>query len=491
MSNAANKRKWLPAEEDTFIRIWSENLDLYRSGKKQMEVCRLLEDEFRYEGIEINALGIKTKMDSFKRKFFNIAKGDEKLQTRKWRHYKTLDTIFGSQLKELEDSGDSNGPVAKQSKKSRSSKTNNSDQPFNLVYVDELNGLLLDEEDCTPPSSSTSEIYQEPPVKKKKRSAVEQEPPAKQQKSSNAANFKQSGGNSKPRSLYTKAGKLRQPKRPRRNWTIEEEVTFIEVWKNYVGDLLGEGKKKADIYRAMKKELQSHGVGLDKIASDFKAKVESLKRVFKSEHETYGAKSEWIHYAKLVDVVGPLNGILIETHNDSSSSSDDWFRNETKPESPSQFPDPLEEQQEQEANESDGSFCWVLDNSTEEAAEPPSSHPEPPSDSPSNQFLDPTLQDVEYSPVQSSQISELNDADDIDSDNPKDYVPDFEETEETPQELDDSPSSQKQKSVEQFTHFVAKELLVLNDDLLLEAKRCIYDVLCKMEHKRLQLNKKT
>ncbi|SPP81116.1 uncharacterized protein LOC117583443 [Drosophila guanche] len=483
MSNLAHKRKWLPAEEDTFIRIWSENLDLYRSGKKQMEVCRLLEDEFRYEGIEINALGIKTKMDSFKRKFFNIARGDEKLQTRKWRHYKTLDTIFGSQLKELEESGDSNEPVPKQSRKSRSSKTNNADQPFNLVYVDELNGLLLDEEDCTPPSSSTSEIYQEPPVKKKKRSVVEQEPPAKQQKSNNAAHSKQSGANSKPRSQYTKAGKLRQPKRPRRNWTIEEEVQFIEVWKNYVGDLLGEGKKKADIYRAMKKELQSHGVGLDKIASDFKAKVESLKRVFKSEHETYGAKSEWIHYAKLVDVVGPLNGILIETHNDSSSSSDDWFRNETKPESPSQFPDPLEEQQEQEANESDsGSFCWVLDNSTEEAA-------------PSNQFLDPTLPDDEYSPVhspvQSSQISELNDADDNDSDNPKDYVPDFEEKEEAPQELDDIPSRQKKKSVEQFTNFVAKELLVLNDDLLLEAKRHIYDVLCKMEHKRLLLNKKT
>ncbi|XP_022212511.2 uncharacterized protein LOC111067631 [Drosophila obscura] len=480
----ANKRKWMPADEDTFIRIWSENLDLYRAGKKQMEICRLLEDEFRYEGIEINAVGIKMKMDSFKRKYFNIAKGDEKLQTRKWRHYKTLDTIFGSQFKELEESGDSNEPIAKQPRKTRSSKTNSLDKPFNQVYVDECSGLLLDEEDCTPSSSSTSDVCHEPPVKKQK-SEGQPQPPAKQQKSSNAAN-------SKPSSLYTKAGKLRQPKRPRRNWTIEEEVTFIEVWKNYVGDLLGEGKKKADIYRAMRSELQKYGVGLDKIASDFKAKVESLKRTFKAEHDTFGAKSEWIHYAKLVDVVGPLNGILIETTNDASSSSDDWFANETKTESPSQFPDPLEEQQEQYGNDSDGSFCWVLDKATEEAAEVPTIHPEPPSDSASNEFLEHTPPDDEYSPVQSPmQFSEFNEACNNDSDNYKGYVPDSEETEETSKELGDNPSSHKQKSVEQFTQFVAKELLVLNDDLLLEAKRCIYDVLCNMERKQLQLNKKT
>ncbi|XP_003736299.3 uncharacterized protein [Drosophila pseudoobscura] len=483
-----SKRKWLPAEEDTFIRIWSDNLDLYRSGKTQIEICRLLEDEFRFEGIEINPVGIKMKMNSFKRKYFHIAKGDEKLQTRKWRHFKTLETIFGTQLKELEESFDSDETVAKQTRKTRSRKTNIPDnKPFNQVYVDECTSLLLDEEDCTPPSSSTSEVYQEPSAKKQKINEDRQEPPAKQHSSSNAKNSKQSVQNSKPNSLYTKAGKLRQPKRPRRNWTIEEEVTFIEVWKNYVGDLLGEGKKKADIYRAMKNELQTYGVGLDKIPSDVKAKMESLKRTFKSEHEIYGANSEWIHYAKLVDVVGPLNGILIETHHDTSSSSDDWFPNKMKAESRSQFPDPLEEQKQQDANDSDDSFCWVL----EEAAEAPSSHPEPPSDSATNQLLEHT--DEGCSPVESPvDFSEFNNANNNDSETCKDYMQDLEETEETDESTeqpDDNPSSHKQKSVEQFTQFVAKELLVLDDDLFLEAKRCIYDVLHNMERKQLKLNK--
>ncbi|XP_017143438.1 uncharacterized protein LOC108156476 [Drosophila miranda] len=468
-----SKRKWLPTEEDTFIRIWFDNLDLYRRGKKQIEICRLLEDEFRFEGIEINPEGIKMKMDSFKRKYFHIAKGYAKLQTRKWRHFKTLETILGTQLKELEESVDSNETVA--------------NNPFNQVYVDECTSWLLDEEDCTPPSSSTSEVYQEPSEKKQKINEDRQESPAKQHTSSNAKNSKQSVQNSKPSSLYTKAGKLRQPKRPRRNWTIEEEVTFIEVWKNYVGDLLGEGKKKADIYRAMKKELQTYGVGLDKIASDVKAKMESLKRTFKSEHETFGAKSEWIHYAKLVDVVGPLNGILIETHHDTSSSSDDWFPNKMKAESRSQFPDPLKEQKQQDANDSNDSFCWVL----EEAAEAPSSHPEPPSDSATNQFLEHT--DEECSPVQSPvHFSEFNNASNKDSETCKDYMQDLEETEEadeSPKQPDDNPSSHKQKSVKQFTQFVAKELLVLDDDLFLEAKRCIYNVLYNMERKQLKLNK--
>lgn len=49
----------------------------------------------------------------------------------------------------------------------------------------------------------------------------------------------------------------------------------------------------------------------------------------------------------------------------------------------------------------------------------------------------------------------------------------------------------KRGLVEEFSQYVTKELSVLNDDLLIEAMRKIYNIICLMQMKQNEMNKKT
>lgn len=66
----ASRRKWQPSEEDCFIDIWKQHLYLFESGRKLVEIYVELQAHFREVGIDISAQGIKSKMETFKRKYF-------------------------------------------------------------------------------------------------------------------------------------------------------------------------------------------------------------------------------------------------------------------------------------------------------------------------------------------------------------------------------------------------------------------------------------
>lgn len=55
----------------------------------------------------------------------------------------------------------------------------------------------------------------------------------------------------------------------------------------------------------------------------------------------------------------------------------------------------------------------------------------------------------------------------------------------------EKPAGDRQRAAEEFGQFVTKELAVLNDDLLIEAKRRIYNIICNLQMKQNDLNKLT
>lgn len=65
----AFKRKWSSTEEDLFINLWAHNLHLFKSGKKLVDIYEILSEYLQEDGIEITAKGVKSKMESLKRKY--------------------------------------------------------------------------------------------------------------------------------------------------------------------------------------------------------------------------------------------------------------------------------------------------------------------------------------------------------------------------------------------------------------------------------------
>ncbi|KAH8294921.1 hypothetical protein KR018_004337, partial [Drosophila ironensis] len=383
----ASKRKWLPCEEDRFIEVWYHNLHLFESGRKLVDIYRILSLHFREVGIEIGVQGIKSKMESIKRKYMNLYHSDPSDQSSAWRHYDTMSVIMGDVPKAA---GQGRGAL-----ETEPQKKSTPGSPFYPGYMEECSLDVFKNEEGSRLVGPTT-------VNKK---------PQRASKQSSA------------------------PMKSRRSWRLDEEAVFLDVWEKYAMDILGE-RKNLDVYADMQSELERRGIFLKPI--DIKAKIESLKRTFRVQRDTLGDKSEWIHYQKVKMAMNPVEfgkfGAPHNTDNTSSSEEDAPWISEPLPQAD------------------------IL----------PSLHcaPELQNGAPCHE-----LADLELGPCGVDVI--------IESPEPHASAP------------ENNPPFDKQKLTEEFSQFVTKELAVLNDDLLIEAKRRIYNVICLMQMKQTELRKKT
>ncbi|KAH8367303.1 hypothetical protein KR200_005288, partial [Drosophila serrata] len=381
----SSRRKWQPSEEDCFIEIWKNNLYLFDSRKKLVEIYAELQKYFREVGIDITGQVIKSKMESLKRKYFNLLHANRDDQSSSWEHFDTMAAIISATSKGMSKDPDWDDVNSHR-------KTLLGDGPFNSVYVEECTKYIFKNEDGKRSKKNTAE---------KKRQRVKKTP-AKQ----------------------------------RRFWYAAEEITFVNVWEQFNSELLSE-RKKMDVYKDMEQELS--GLGLHVTPNDIKSKMESLTRTYRAQRKSAGDKSQWIHYAKLAILLSPLEPITFEPFPDTSSSSDDdlpWL-SEMEPK------------------------VELIDNPTNS------------SDSAVHQFEDynqpypssPSI-DIDFSP--SLKVERTENLGQI-----------------------ERPASERQAATEEFGQFVTKELAVLNDDFLIEAKRRIYNIICTMQMKQNDLNKLT
>ncbi|XP_032576349.1 uncharacterized protein LOC116801392 [Drosophila sechellia] len=404
-----SRRKWDASEEDRFIDIWIHNLHLFEPGKKLTETYAQLEPYFRDVGVEINVQGIKSKMESLKRKYFNLLHSDQEDQSITWRHFDAMALVVRASANEVKDSEwkDYTQP-AKTPHKTRSSiymknpaQRIKYETPFKTVFVDESAVNYFDDEEM---------------------------PNAK-----------------RVRKRFSKSSNVRI--KGRRVWQPAEECIFVDVWEKFASHIQSD-RKKMDVYKDMHNELQLRGVGI--LPGDIKSKIESLMRTFRAQRDSVGDKSEWIHYSKILKIQTPIDFTKLDVFSEHSSSYEDdasWFKElEPKPD-----PDPI--------------------------SQPPSS-----SDSVVNQFDNKTQ-------LSSPSCSEVCFWSDPEPSHCKVSIEMLDQDESTKQF--ESPSIEKHKAAEEFSQFVTKELAVLNDDLLIEAKRQIYNIICVMHKEQNEVNKKS
>ncbi|XP_017052328.1 uncharacterized protein LOC108095672 isoform X2 [Drosophila ficusphila] len=403
----SNKRKWLASEEDRFIDIWVHNLHLFTPGKRLMETYTEMEPYFREVGIEISAQGIKSKMETLKRKYFNLLEREDPSTT--WRHFDTMAIVVAGTSKEVKDLEWKD--YTQPSKTTHISRTSvylddraqsqsESEGPFNTVYLEECAGHFFNDE--------------EKPKAKKKR-----------QRFSNTS---------------------RVQAKSRKVWQPAEENVFVDVWEKFACHIHSD-RKKMDVYKDMQNELQQRGLNI--LPGDIKSKIESLTRSFRTQRDTVGDKSEWIHYSKIAQILSPLDLPKFEPFPDPSScsSEDDsaWFK-EMEPKS---NPDHI--------NNFSSSHDNVVNNFEVNAQ------------------LGSSVSSIDYSLI------------DPDPRNCKVSIEILEQDDKI-KPLGNIPLDKK-KSAEEFSQFVTKELAVLNDDLLIEAKRQIYNIICVLQKKQNNVSK--
>uniref|UniRef100_A0A6P4FLH4 Uncharacterized protein LOC108050892 n=1 Tax=Drosophila rhopaloa TaxID=1041015 RepID=A0A6P4FLH4_DRORH len=406
----STRRKWLASEEDRFIDIWVHNLHLFAPGKKLVETYTELEPYFREVGVEINAHGIKSKMESLKRKYFNLLHSDQEDTLNVWRHFDTMAIVVAGSYKDEKDMEwkDYTQPP-KSSHITRSSvymeddgqPRSQSEGPFNTVFLEESASHFFDDE--------------EKPKPKKKRQRF-----------------------SIPTRTQVKA---------RRAWQPAEENIFVDVWEKFSCHIQS-GRKKMDVYKDMQNDLEK--LGLYIVPCDIKSKIESLTRSFRTQRDTVGDKSEWVHYFKIAQILSPTDFTKLEPFPDESSNScseedSEWFKEmELKPK-----PDT-------DTINSNDSVANHFEGSTQ---------PSSPACSLDYSMIDPDPSNCKVS------IEILDQGEEIKS--------------------LESSLIEKENAAEEFSQFVRKELAVLNDDLLIEAKRQIYNIICVLQMKQNEVNKNT
>ncbi|KAH8363303.1 hypothetical protein KR084_008011, partial [Drosophila pseudotakahashii] len=451
-----SRRKWTGSEEDRFIDIWVHNLHLFVPGKKLTNVYTELELYYRDVGIEITAQGVKSKMETLKRKYFTMLHSDDDSNT--WKHFDTMAQIVNSTIKDSKDTEwkDYTKPPKEPPKTSRKKSLVPTIKfqliRFNSVFVDESSPHLFNDEE-------------KPKVKRRRRRI----------KDNNNYNTSKTGGK-------------------RRVWQTAEESKFVDVWRKYGRDLQSD-RKKMDVYKDMHWDLDELGISIS--PNDIKSKIESLTRVFRAHQYSDGDKSEWIHYKKVSQTLSPTESTFepfdepaVQTCSSSEEDSE-WFKEmELKPEiatcgKPSSSNDSV-------VNESDGSIQEEPKNF---------SNPSNFNDSVVNQCdgnIDYDSHDsdssIEFSMVDPDprlcQVS-IEILDQEEASKPIKMLDEELLEHEEPIKTFQSPPSEKLKAAEEFSKFVTKELAVLNDDLLIEAKRQIYNVICALQMKQNKVNKKS
>ncbi|XP_016950828.1 uncharacterized protein LOC108025080 [Drosophila biarmipes] len=429
------RRKWTPSEEDRFIDIWLHNLHLFIPGRKLTYIYSELELYYREVGLEINAQGIKSKMETLKRKYYSMLYSDNEDQSTAWKHFDTMALIVAGSNKEGTDTEwkDYTQP-AKTSRSSRSSVYMDEGSQTQSEYEGNFNSVFLDE--------GSVNLFNE-----------EEKPQPK-----------------RVRRRYSNTSRIRV--KPRRIWTTADESQFVDVWEKFGVDLQSD-RTKMDVYKDMQRELDELGIKI--MPNDIKSKIESLTRTFRAHQHTVGDQSEWIHYPKVNRILTPIDFSKLQNFFDDSSSEEDseWFKKmepkETEPETCSEPP-----------NSTDS-----VDNKIDVSREPEpevSTNCSNSNDSVVNQF---DCSSQPSSPESSIEFSMVES-------NPRRCEVSIEilDEEEAVKPLP-SPPLEKLKAAEDFSQFVTKELAVLNDDLLIEAKRQIYNIICGLQMKQNELNKKS
>ncbi|XP_023163666.2 uncharacterized protein LOC111594546 [Drosophila hydei] len=240
----------------------------------------------------------------------------------------------------------------------------------------------------------------------------------------------------------------------RRFWVLQEEQIFLNVWHKYVRDLRT-AKVKLHVYKEMALELQSQGIKMR--SSDIKAKIESFTRKFRKERDLVGNGSKWIHYAKVCELLNTLQATSLEQYSEHSNidNSCNWFDQDTPPAYPPAYANssldceaieqPLKKAKGNEYDEN----CSVAhsDNAVEDEC-----------------YL-----------VYPENLALVM----------------LHEGQSMEQPVNANETICRPQLTEQFGRFVIKELNMLNDDLLTEAKKRIYDIICIMHMKQMQQNKAT
>ncbi|KAH8326161.1 hypothetical protein KR067_002638, partial [Drosophila pandora] len=376
----ACKRKWSPTEEDQFIHLWAHNLHLFNSGKKLVDIYETLSEYLLAEGIEITAKGVKTKMESLKRKYTNLFHAGRSDQSSIWKHYDTMSILIGDQ------------GFSDQSSLINTLNINHLtvDKTYNSVFLDECCKEFFNDEECNRVNNTSAA------KKRKKRFSKNTTPPLK----------------------------------PRRLWTLDQENIFLDVWQKYAVDILGE-RKNQDVYVDMQHELESFGLFLK--PSDIKAKIESFKRKFRAQKDAAGDQVEWVHYRKVRSALNPLKNQISDVGESSSSDDDKSWLKEAQPQNTSMTSSDDIEQYSQSEESTTANSCDIPD----------------------------------LRHIRSDSKTMALDV-----------------------QLGVKPYN-KRSLVEEFSQYLTKELSVLNDDLLIEAKRKIYNVICLMQMKQNEMNKET
>ncbi|XP_030376373.1 uncharacterized protein LOC115625465 [Scaptodrosophila lebanonensis] len=400
-AHKSNRMVWSPWEEDHFMNLWMAALPGLQSGRKLTHVYKEMAEALKQFGIHVDVLKIKAKMEGNKRKF--KFEHENFGSSSRWKYYSKMVKILSS--------------LEKLSSRGFEPQDHYSDSSFTPHFDEDCATLSFDDDDISDAPDKNEDIYI-------KDSQMSPPPVTKRRKTCASETGKE---------LDFKMGK-------RKCWSPKEEMIFLELWEKNIQELRSE-RVNMDVYKEMALELFSHGIEID--PGKIKAKIESTKRKFRKIRDTEGPESNWVHYEKLVKILGPLESTKQEPFPDctSSSSSNASMSSIYFDESNAVMFEPEDENVQVKASEND------LVSSTEEIIEVP-----PPMKS--NIFV---------------RGEELLKETHVYNDRP-------------PRESFDIKCA-SQKS---FGELVTNEIKMLDQDLLIETKRKIYNIICDMQVKQFE-----
>ncbi|XP_034485148.1 uncharacterized protein LOC117790019 [Drosophila innubila] len=239
----------------------------------------------------------------------------------------------------------------------------------------------------------------------------------------------------------------------RRVWDTKKEEIFLRVWQKHARDLAKKNIEHA--YEYMRSELNDQGIKIT--VAEIKSKMKSLTRTFRKFQKRKDPHTRWIHYTTVAELLKPTTSDLPELpENNECSANAEKLNDEALPSICTKTED----------NPSDDD-CEIVSISDESKAK----------------VLWELFNDKEISIHSSEGIPDLDDAE-------LDMLQDIsiEDTGVTQNSTQIAPESQRTR---EFGEFVIKELSMLSDDLLIEAKRDIYSIICAIQIRQLQANKTT
>ncbi|XP_043863395.1 uncharacterized protein LOC6573207 [Drosophila mojavensis] len=464
------RKLWTSEEEDIFLRIWQNYLVAVNDGRTLTDVCKYLQVEFRNKGIDATVDRIKTKIYSLKRKYNKIIKEPNK--KKQWKNFDRMALIMGY----LEQTQEINYEAREHShSSSQLYKQNN--YCFDEVAPMEYAEVQVEIEDMRTSSSSTTTFVTF-------QKYIE-------------ANEYQTWSTD---STIAAPSAVKKTKPRRKLWGLEEEDIFLDVWKKYLSDLV-RAEIKLSIYKKMAAELKSKGVHIR--CYDINTKIQSFIRKFSKERNKPDSCSKWVHYAKVREMLCPAQTPRPQGHEAlfcPKPSFFDYFAN--------YYPKP---------NFIDCPNNWL-------AADKLDSEFDSPSPEWASYYLNPKLIGyfnswcTEDQPIDSENL-ESRSADCADNENSLEQANEnefdgnssanhldnaedacyliypenlamvvMEECQPMEHPINLSEAITRQEQVEQFGSFITKELHLLNDDLLEEAKTRIFDIIRIMHMKQVQQN---